>query len=132
MRQILTLRKVRSLGTQLCMRISRVLLALTACLLVVMPWTEYFFNFDRFLRGGQDAELGLLAVLMVLCLVLVLFQSGRTLLASLLALLHWFAALYRRGKPRLASREALDSIFAKGLPPLSSCSLDACLLQLRI
>lgn len=132
MRQILTLRKVRLLGASLCTRISRVLLALTACLLLVMPWTEYFCNFDRFLRGGQDTELGLLAVLMVLCLMLVLFQSGRTLLAALLALLHWFAALYRQGKPRLASGGAREGVLAKACLPLFSCFMESCLLQLRI
>lgn len=78
---------------------SRVLLALVGCLLLVMPWTEYFCSFDHFLRGGGDMEFGLLAVLTVLCLVLVLFQVGRTLVASLLALLQWFATLYRAVSP---------------------------------
>ena len=125
----MTLRRVRLLGSLLCTRLSRALLALTACLLVIMPWTEYFCNFDRFLRGGQDTELGLLAVLTVLCLVLVLFQTGRTVLAAVLALLHWFAALYRQGKPRLACAPTVRTAILPYLPP--DCSASFC-LQLQI
>ena len=42
-----------------------------------MPWTEYFWHFDRFLRGGQDLEFGLLSLVTVLCLVLLLSKLGK-------------------------------------------------------
>lgn len=50
----------------------RFLFFLICGLLLVMPWTEYFWNFDKFLRGGQDLELGILALLCFLCMVVVL------------------------------------------------------------
>ena len=49
--------------------IGRLLLVATATLLLVMPWTEYFCHFDKFLRGGPDVELSLMAFLAFLCLV---------------------------------------------------------------
>jgi hypothetical protein len=57
--------------------VSRLLLSCTLVLILVMPWTEYFWHFDKFLRGGQDFELSLLSLLAVLCLMLVLFQQGK-------------------------------------------------------
>ncbi len=68
----------------------RLLILFTAILIFVMPWTEYFCQFDRFLRGGQDLELGLLALLTIFSLVLVLLQRRRqdvTLLLSVRRLL---------------------------------------------
>ena len=60
-----------------CISAGRLLILLIAALLLVMPWTEYFWNFDRFLRGGQDFELGLLAVMIFLSLLVVLLQRGQ-------------------------------------------------------
>ncbi len=129
--QTLTVRHARRNGSRLCAQISRFLLTLTACLLLVMPWTEHFCNFDKFLRGGQDLELGLLAVLTVLCLVLVLFQSGRTLLASLLSCLHWCAALFRLVPRSLAlgSQTGVTATLRNIVPP---CPADGLLLPLRL
>jgi hypothetical protein len=53
---------------------SRIVLLLTGVLVLVMPITEYFWNFDHFLRGGQDIELGLFSLLMVTCLILVMLR----------------------------------------------------------
>lgn len=50
----------------------RFLFSLICGLLLVMPYTEYFWNFDKFLRGGQDLELGIFALLCFLCMVVVL------------------------------------------------------------
>jgi hypothetical protein len=55
----------------------RVLIVLTALLLAVSPWTEYYWDFDNFLHGGQDFEFGLLATITVFCLVLVLLQHSK-------------------------------------------------------
>lgn len=63
----------------------RLLLSLICALLIAMPWTEYFWRFDRFLRGGQDFELGLLALITFFCLVLVLAQRFRQEINTLLA-----------------------------------------------
>jgi len=54
--------------------IGRVLLMLTAILLVTAPLTQYIWTWDHFLRGGQDYELSTLMILAFLCLVLVLAQ----------------------------------------------------------
>ena len=59
---------------------------LTALLVLVMPLTEYLWHFDNFLRGGQDLELGLFSVAMVVCLILVLLQHGRRGFSWILAL----------------------------------------------
>jgi hypothetical protein len=61
-----------------CVVSGRVLLVLTALMIFVMPWTEYFWRFDKFFRGGQNFELGLLVV--------VLLQHGRQNVAFLLAI----------------------------------------------
>jgi len=54
--------------------IGRVLLMLTAILLVTAPLTQYIWTWDHFLRGGQDYELSTLMILAFLCLALVLAQ----------------------------------------------------------
>ena len=51
---------------------SRVALLLTVLVVVVMPWTEYFWHFDKFLRGGQDLEFGFLSVTTLICLILLM------------------------------------------------------------
>lgn len=53
----------------------RFLFSLICGLLLVMPWTEYFWSFDKFLRGGQDFELGIFALLCFLCMVVVLARK---------------------------------------------------------
>jgi len=60
-----------------------------------MPWTEYFWHFDRFLHGGQDIELSLLMVLAALCLMVVLFQHGRKNLQLCFHLRCWLMVLFR-------------------------------------
>jgi hypothetical protein len=70
-------------------------LVCTLALVVVMPWTEYFWHFDRFLHGGQDLELGLLTLLAVLCLTLLLFQHGKKNLQLCLNLRHWLTHIFR-------------------------------------
>jgi hypothetical protein len=61
-------------------------------LVVLMPLTEYYWTFDKFLRGGQDLEFGLLSLAAVFCLVLVLCQQRRLGLMLILALRRclWF------------------------------------------
>jgi len=55
--------------------LSRLLVLLTTLLLLVMPVTEHLCNWDHFLRGGQDVEFNLLAVLLFAAMV-VLSMSG--------------------------------------------------------
>jgi hypothetical protein len=70
----------------------RGLILLAALVLVAMPWTEYYWQFDNFLRGGQDMELGVLAVVSILCLVLIFLHDNK-------ARLTFIAAIWRRLTP---------------------------------
>jgi hypothetical protein len=65
--------------------IGRVLLFLSAMSLGTMPLTQHLWTWDRFLHGGQDFELGELAVLIFLSLVLVLSCQSRQCLVSVFA-----------------------------------------------
>jgi hypothetical protein len=76
----------------------RLLISLACALLVVMPWTEYFCRFDKFLRGGNDLELGLLALITFYCLVLLLARHLSQGIAKLLATLQFFSLIRDRRK----------------------------------
>ena len=64
-----------------------------------MPVTEYLWTFDKFLRGGQDCEFGLLALAAVLCLVLVLSHQRRAVLNLVLSLQRVWSSLLRPDDP---------------------------------
>ena len=78
----------------------RLLILFTAILIFVMPWTEYFCQLDRFLRGGQDCELGLLALLTIFSLVLVLLNQRRQNVTLLLAVRRWLSPAFEDPNPR--------------------------------
>jgi hypothetical protein len=78
----------------------RLLILFTAILIFVMPWTEYFCQLDRFLRGGQDCELGLLALLAFFSLVLVLLKQRRQNVTLLLAVRRWLSPVFEDANPR--------------------------------
>ena len=87
-----------------------------------MPWTEYFCSFDRFLRGGPDLELGLLALASVVCMVLVLVQHARVVLARILSLYQRLSFLIMRTVLRIPARSlgtvaALSPPGSRGLHP---------------
>jgi hypothetical protein len=48
----------------------RAVLILTEVLLLLMPLTEHFCQWDKFLRGGPDVEFGVLSMLLFAGLVL--------------------------------------------------------------
>ena len=73
---------------------SRAALLLTAVVLLIMPFTEYLWNFDKFLRGGQDFEFGLLSVATILCLVMIQIQHGKCSVNLLLSLRRWFSKVF--------------------------------------
>ena len=81
----------------------RLLILFTAILLVVMPWTEYFWHFDGFLHGGQDFELGLLSLLTIFSLVLVLLQQRRQNVALLLTVRRWPSLVFEDPGPRIVA-----------------------------
>jgi hypothetical protein len=48
----------------------RAVLILTEMLILLMPLTEHFCKWDKFLRGGPDVEFGILSLLLFAGLVL--------------------------------------------------------------
>jgi hypothetical protein len=58
--------------------LSRLLVVLTGLLLFAMPVTEYFCDWDHFLRGGPDVEFTVLALLLFAAMV-VLTMNGTIL-----------------------------------------------------
>lgn len=64
-----------------------------------MPVTEYLWTFDKFLRGGQDCEFGLLALAAILCLVLVLSHQRRAVLTLILTLRRVLSSLFQPADP---------------------------------
>ena len=94
----------------------------TAILVFVMPWTEYFCQLDRFLRGGQDCELGLLALLTIFSLVLVLLKQRRQNVTLLLAVRRWRSPVFEDAPLRAVSK-ACSLIARSDALPLSSSAL---------
>jgi hypothetical protein len=102
--------------------VGRVLIVLMALLTAVSPWTEYYWHFDNFLRGGQDFEFGLLATIMVFCLVLVLLQHSKQGVAFWFALRRWLSVLFQNSdpaSPRLSFRLIMASYAAPLPDPIS-------------
>jgi hypothetical protein len=100
----------------------RLLILFTAILIFVMPWTEYFCQLDRFLRGGQDCELGLLALLTIFSLVLVLLKQRRQNVTLLLAVRRWLSPVFEDANPR-AVAIAWSLIARSDAVPQSSSAL---------
>jgi hypothetical protein len=97
----------------------RLLLLFTAILIFVMPWTESFSQLDKFLRGGQDCELGLLAILTIFSLVLVLLQQRRRDVALLLAARRWLLLAFEHALPRAVAIACSWTAHSEAVPLLS-------------
>jgi hypothetical protein len=108
--------------SQACALGGRLLILSTAVLIFVMPLTEYFWQFDRFLRGGQDLELGLLSLLTIFSLVLVLLQQRRQNVVLLLTVRRWLSLIFEDADPR-AVANASSLIANSDAMPLSSRAL---------
>ena len=114
--------------------LSRLALSLTAAVLVLMPFTERFCTWDRFLRGGDDLELGLLATAALLSLVLLLAEHrGATAKGSLTAmatLTGWISLLFRR--PAMLRRPGRAAASTIPAPERLTQYRSACPLHLRL
>jgi hypothetical protein len=106
--------------SQVCSVGGRVLIPLTALLLAVTPWTEYLWHFDNFLHGGQDMELGLLALLTIFCLVLVLLQDSMQRLTSMAVIRQWLSSVFDQADPRAPGSFHALNIALDAIPPGSS------------
>jgi hypothetical protein len=96
-----------------------------------MPLTEYFWQFDGFLRGGQDFELGLLSLLTIFSLVVVLLQQRRQNVVLFLTVRRWLSLLFGDANPR-AVANAWSLIANSDAMPLSSRALYRYNLPLQI
>jgi hypothetical protein len=76
--------RTRRLGKER-MLACRAVLILTEVLLLLMPLTEHFCKWDKFLRGGPDVEFGVLSLLLFAGLVLL--TAYRAVTAPFLVLL---------------------------------------------
>jgi hypothetical protein len=86
----------------------RVLLLFTALLLIVMPWTEYYWHFDKFLQGGQDCEFGVLFIATFFSLALVLSQCRKQTTAFIQAVRQGISDVFHNtGKPALRDLHGL-------------------------
>jgi hypothetical protein len=65
-------------------RAGRILLVINLIVLILSGFTEHLWTWDRFLRGGQDFELSLLALLAFFCLILVFAEYFRRKVSDLL------------------------------------------------
>jgi hypothetical protein len=105
--------------SQACAASGRTFVLFATILILVMPLTEYYWTFDKFLRGGQDMEFGMLSLAAVLCLILVLSLQRKRRVISFLAARQWlWSASRRRHRPVPTSSQAAIVI--------SSGSLAAC------
>jgi hypothetical protein len=109
----------------------RLLLLFTAILLVAMPWTEYFWHFDRFLFGGQDFEFGLLLLAAFLSLILVLLHHGKRDVHFLLTAKRWLSFAMEHAAPT-PSGDSRHLLVRPYLVPLPSPALQKYNLPLQV
>lgn len=90
-------------------RAGRILLIINAIVLITSCFTEHLWTFDHFLRGGQDFEMSLLALIAFVCLVLVFAQYFRRRVSDLLD----------RGATSCISEDLCSRFLYAGPSPLS-------------
>jgi hypothetical protein len=110
--------------------IGRLLLMVTAATLITTPLTQRIWTWDRFLHGGQDFELGLLAILTTLCLVLLLAQHCKQSVDLLLTVWYFLSFIcHGRLLARNTQSEMIPAFRSEGV---SSPVLGAYNLPLQI
>ena len=91
------------------MVVGRLLLGLVAVLMIAMMWTERFLTWDKFLQGGQDLELSLMALVVFLCLIILLAQRSQQAVAFHLGICRFLSEI-------AALPQALRRRFTAGRP----------------
>lgn len=100
-------------------KVGRWLLLATFISLMTMPVTQHLWTWDGFLRGGQDFESGVLAILVTLCLVLLLAQHGQQSVSFLLATSYLFSFACPMRAAAVAHSEAVPALRAERKRPAS-------------
>ena len=101
---------VFAFATRAVAGLGRILLTLTAILLITTPLTQRIWTWDHFLLGGQDYESSTLLVLAFLCMVLVLAQHGKQAVSLLFAVRRYSSFLSRDLRLALKALVAAFSI----------------------
>lgn len=114
-------RNASACGTRACNGFSLFLLSLAAIELLTWPLTQNLWNWDHFLRGGQDFETCLLVAVISLCLMLLLAQHCKHHMDQLLR-------IHRLFRFRSDDRESASLVLGRSLSilllePITSRSL---------
>jgi hypothetical protein len=112
-------------------RAGRLLLVINVIVLILSGFTEHLWTWDRFLRGGQDFELSLLALIAFFCLILVLAQYFRRRFSELFD--RRDGSSFERDLSALPSTASPSlPIFSSDRPPGLCVFVDLCSVILRI
>ena len=124
-------RRSRSDTPKAWLRAGRTLLVINLIVLILSCFTEHLWTWDHFLRGGQDFELSLLALLAFFCLILVLAQYFRRRFSELFD--RCDGSSFERDMAAVPSTASpLLPIFSSERPPGACISVDFCSVILRI
>ena len=120
--------------TQASRAMGRLLIGLAAFLMTAMMWTERFLTWDKFLQGGQDLELSLVALVVFLCLIILLAQRSQQAVALQLAVSRFLCCVTEiTGSARSLILAGHTSIVRNATADeLTSGVLSVCSLPLRI
>ena len=103
-----------SLAARFYVEIGRFLLMLTAVSLITMPLTQHIWTWVHFLQGGQDFELGSLAILSILSLVLLMARHCKQSVDLLLAAARLFSFICDdHGLTRTSRSEAIAAFYSE-------------------
>ena len=111
--------------------LGRLLVFLAAVLTAAMPFTEQFWTFDHFLRGGQDFELGMLCLIASFCLTLLLAQHGVWVTTSLAGMRDWLSLALPIAPPTKGGRSGI-ALFRSMTSMFASSRASACSFPLQI
>jgi hypothetical protein len=110
--------------------IGRFLLMLAAISVLTLPLTQDIWTWDHFLRGGQDFETGMLAIVIVLCLAVLLSQLCKRHIDSLFTVRHVLAFTFNHGE--LPGRSLLRAFFIFRVERTTGAAIDRYSLPLKI
>ena len=117
--------------SRICVLAGRLILLFSTLLILVMPWTEYACNFDRFPYEGQDFELGILAIAAIFGLAIILLRHGQQEMSLMLALRSWLAFICRDTRSCLVEGFCAP-VATFHIPPLPSPALEKYNLPLLV
>ena len=110
--------------------IGRCVLMLATISVLTAPLTQDIWTWDHFLRGGQDFETGMLSILIVLCLAVLLTQTCKRQLDSLLTRYRALAYAFRHGELPGVSIVKAFSVFR--VERVRGAAIDSYTLPLKI